>query len=69
MSMTGALDIRIVAEGVETLEQLRELQALSCDEIQGHFVSRAVPTSEAASLLLKRFLFPPSVLQDSVVAI
>jgi EAL domain-containing protein (putative c-di-GMP-specific phosphodiesterase class I) len=54
---------------VETLEQLRELQALSCNEVQRHFVSRAVPTSDVASLLLKRFLFPPSVQQGRMAAV
>lgn len=69
MSMADALDMCIVAEGVETLEQLRELQALSCDEIQGNFVSLPVPPPEVASLLLKRFLFPPSVKQTTMLAI
>ncbi|OGB23673.1 MAG: hypothetical protein A3I66_24405 [Burkholderiales bacterium RIFCSPLOWO2_02_FULL_57_36] len=69
MSMANALDLCIVAEGVETLEQLRELQALSCDEIQGNFVSLPVAATEAASLILKRFLFPPSMQQDIAAAI
>lgn len=69
ISMADALGMCIVAEGVETQEQLRELQALSCDEIQGNFVSRAVPATEMGYLLLKRFLFPPSVQPDSVVAV
>jgi diguanylate cyclase (GGDEF)-like protein len=37
VSMADALDMSVVAEGVETAEQLRVLQELSCDEIQGHF--------------------------------
>jgi len=58
VSMADALDICIVAEGVETAEQLSVLQSLSCDEVQGHFVSMPVPAGEMAALMLKRFLFP-----------
>ena len=58
VSMADALDISTVAEGVETAEQLHALQTLACDEVQGHFVSRPVPASEMAALMIKRFLFP-----------
>jgi len=61
VSMADALDISIVAEGVETAEQLHVLQSLDCDEVQGHFVSRPVPPSEMAALMLKRFLFPEAI--------
>lgn len=63
ISMADALNIGTVAEGVETAEQVRTLQALSCEEIQGHFVSRAVPAAEIPALMLKSFLFPSSVLR------
>jgi diguanylate cyclase (GGDEF)-like protein/PAS domain S-box-containing protein len=58
VSMANALDICIVAEGVETAEQLHVLQALSCEEVQGHLVSKPVPATEMVSLMSKRFLFP-----------
>lgn len=58
VSMAHALHMRVVAEGVETAEQLAALQALSCDELQGYFISRPVPANEAARLLHKRFLLP-----------
>ena len=61
VSMADALGIGIVAEGVETSEQLRVLQSLRCDEVQGHFVSRPVPPHDMARLMLRRFLFPPAV--------
>jgi diguanylate cyclase (GGDEF)-like protein/PAS domain S-box-containing protein len=63
VSMADALDICIVAEGVETAEQLNALQMLDCDEVQGHFVSKPVPAAEMAGLMLKRFLFPGSIAQ------
>ncbi|HEY4541789.1 MAG TPA: EAL domain-containing protein, partial [Noviherbaspirillum sp.] len=60
VSMADALDIGIVAEGVETPEQLNVLQSLRCDEVQGHFVSKPVPAHEMAALMIRRFLFPPA---------
>ncbi|SNS89113.1 PAS domain S-box-containing protein/diguanylate cyclase (GGDEF) domain-containing protein [Noviherbaspirillum humi] len=59
MSMASALDICVVAEGVETVEQLNVLQTLACDEIQGHVVSQAVSAGDMAQLMLKRFLLAP----------
>lgn len=58
ISMAQVLNISVVAEGVETLQQLHMLQALSCNEVQGYYVSRPLPAAQAAQLLRKRFLFP-----------
>lgn len=58
VSMADALDMCTVAEGVETIEQLRVLQALACAEVQGHFISRPVPAEDVPRILRKRFLFP-----------
>ena len=55
--MADALEICVVAEGVETVEQLKMLQDLSCDEIQGNFISKPVPANDIPPLMLKRFLF------------
>jgi EAL domain-containing protein (putative c-di-GMP-specific phosphodiesterase class I) len=56
--MAQALDIEVVAEGVETAEQLRLLQTLACSEVQGHYVSRPLPADEVPALMRQRFLFP-----------
>jgi diguanylate cyclase (GGDEF)-like protein len=56
--MAHAFQMSVVAEGVETAEQLAALQALSCDEVQGYFVSKPVPASGVPLLFEKRFLFP-----------
>lgn len=58
ISMAHVLNMRVVAEGVETLEQLQILQELSCNEIQGYYISRPVPANEIEKLMYKRFLFP-----------
>ena len=53
ISLAHGLDLKVVAEGVETAEQFRYLRAKRCDEIQGHIVSK--PVEPAAFLgLLKR---------------
>lgn len=47
LSMSRALQLRVVAEGVETEKQLEFLRVRGCDEIQGYLVS---PPVEAAAL-------------------
>lgn len=61
VSMADALNICIVAEGVETPEQLGVLQSLDCDEVQGYLVSKPVSAADMSRLMQKRFLFPPAV--------
>jgi diguanylate cyclase (GGDEF)-like protein len=58
LSMAHVLGMGVVAEGVETIEQLRVLQALSCNEVQGYFISPPVPADQIPMLMRKRFLFP-----------
>ncbi|WP_354335482.1 EAL domain-containing protein [Undibacterium sp. GrIS 1.2] len=56
VSMAHALNMSVVAEGVETKEQLAALRRLSCDEIQGYFISRPVPADQIPALLNQPFL-------------
>ncbi len=58
ISMAAALDMHVVAEGVETVEQLRLLQAIGCDEIQGHIIAPAVPPEQMAAMAREGFLPP-----------
>ncbi len=51
ISMARSLKLRVVAEGVETPEQLAFLQAHECDEAQGYYFSRPVPPERFAELL------------------
>jgi diguanylate cyclase (GGDEF)-like protein len=46
-----ALGLRVCAEGVETAEQHRFLQAIGCHELQGFLFSKAVPATEIDRLL------------------
>ncbi len=51
ISMARSLRLRVIAEGVETPEQVAFLEAHECDEAQGFFYSRPVPPEEFARLL------------------
>jgi EAL domain-containing protein (putative c-di-GMP-specific phosphodiesterase class I) len=45
------LELPVVAEGVETEEQLRFLAGEHCSEIQGFFVGRPRPIEDYASVV------------------
>ncbi|MFD2645907.1 EAL domain-containing protein [Pseudomonas japonica] len=49
--MAHSLDLMVVAEGVETEEQLRFLREQDCDEVQGYLISRPVQADALARLL------------------
>jgi diguanylate cyclase (GGDEF)-like protein len=51
IGMARSLKLRVVAEGVETLEELEFLRAHRCDEAQGFYFSRPVPPRQFAELL------------------
>ena len=45
------IGVTVIAEGVETKQQLDELRALGCESAQGYLFSRPVPASEMARML------------------
>jgi diguanylate cyclase (GGDEF)-like protein/PAS domain S-box-containing protein len=49
--MGQSLNLRVIAEGVETLEELNFLQIQQCNEAQGYYFSRPVPAQEFSELL------------------
>jgi diguanylate cyclase (GGDEF)-like protein len=51
ISMAHTLNLRVIAEAVETEEQLAILRSCKCDEIQGFLFSRPVPAEEATALV------------------
>ena len=51
IAMAHAMNVKVIAEGVENNEQLNILRELGCDEIQGYIYSRAKPAEEATALL------------------
>jgi diguanylate cyclase (GGDEF)-like protein/PAS domain S-box-containing protein len=64
VSLTDDLNIDAIAEGVETQEQLIQVQRTGCDLIQGYFFAGPM-TAEEASMLLQR----GGCLQQAVVPV
>jgi diguanylate cyclase (GGDEF)-like protein len=58
ISMARSLRLRVVAEGVETVEELEFLREQQCDEVQGYYFSKPVPPDLLAGLLVNGVLPP-----------
>ena len=58
ISLAHNLGMRVVAEGIETKEQLVHLKTAGCDEVQGYYFSRPVSAEQIQALLRKEILAP-----------
>ena len=54
IAMAHSLDLIVVAEGVETLQQLDYLRQQGCDQCQGYYFSKPLPAEEFAGKFLRR---------------
>jgi len=55
--LAHALNMRVVAEGVETAEQVAFLKARRCDEIQGYVIAKPLPPDKVGELFAQTFRF------------
>ena len=62
IAMVHSLKLKVIAEGVETAEQLAFLQAEGCDEVQGFLISRPVTAAAIQKMLQanSEFFFVPT---------
>nr|WP_283246522.1 EAL domain-containing protein [Pseudomonas insulae] len=51
VQVAASLDITVVAEGIETVEQLECLRAAGCDHGQGYWLARPMPLEQLQALL------------------
>ncbi len=58
ISLAKSLDLRTVAEGIETKAQFQQLCDLGCDEVQGFLFSRPVASDKLVKLLRENPVFP-----------
>jgi diguanylate cyclase (GGDEF)-like protein len=54
VNIARVLKMKVIAECVETAEQVKLLQRIGCQEIQGYYFSRPVSASDFAKMLLER---------------
>ena len=51
--MAEQLKLGLIAEGVETGEQVEMLRQMGCDQVQGYYYARPMPAEDFYQLLLK----------------
>jgi len=54
IALAHSMKLKVIAEGVETVEQLDFLRAQRCDQIQGYYLSRPLAAAEMETLLLAK---------------
>ena len=68
ISMAHRLDLHVIAEGVETREQLRRLRAVGCDFVQGYFFAKPMPVESFDKLLKAQRIAKPKAINKLLAA-
>ena len=63
------LDIAVIAEGVETIEQINFLRSLDCENAQGYFFARAMPAGEVPVFLRNGARWLEAINSDAALAV
>ena len=58
IQMAHSLQLKVIAEGVEKIEQLDYLREHDCDQIQGYYFSRPLPLKELQQLINEKKCLP-----------
>ncbi|MEH6986939.1 EAL domain-containing protein [Cytobacillus firmus] len=66
IQLAHGLNMKVVAEGVETFEQFYSLRKNECDQIQGYLFSKPIPPSVFEQNLLIGTLKPRNIKEDNV---
>jgi len=64
VALSDALGIEVIAEGVETLEQLRHLRSLGTSSGQGYLFSPPVSAEVIGQMMIESITWPPVVLEE-----
>jgi len=72
VSLAHSLHLKVIAEGVETNEQLTFLRSLGCDQYQGYLCSPPLPAAQFVALLPHRVIDEskrvPASLEDTMIS-
>lgn len=56
VELAHSIDLCVVAEGIETREQVIRLKKMGCDYAQGYFFARPMPCREYEEILMKEMM-------------
>ena len=66
VSMAGKLDLGLLAEGVETKDQIELLESIGCDQVQGYYYAKPMPEEEFFELLKQQQTDKMLAINDSM---